>query len=77
MMLIELIGNARKECTMIIKEKAAVNSEMDRVLLSIDEQTGIFDILNRVAKIIDEQNKELKRLSDAVDKMHKSVKQED
>jgi hypothetical protein len=74
MMLTELIGNARKECAMIIKEKAAVNSEMDRVLLSIDEQTGIFDILNRVAKIIDEQNKELKRLSDAVDKMHKSVK---
>jgi hypothetical protein len=56
---------------MIIKEKAAVNSELDKALLSVDEQTGIFDILNRVAEIIDQQNQELKRLSDTLDKMHK------
>jgi hypothetical protein len=56
---------------MIIKEQAAVKSDMDRILLSVDEQTGIFDVLNRVAEIIDQQNQELKRLSDALDKMEK------
>jgi hypothetical protein len=67
----ELIGNARKELLMIDRESAAVKSDMDKILLSLDEKTGIFNVLNSIAEIIDNQNKELKRLSEAIDKMQK------
>jgi hypothetical protein len=56
---------------MIDRETAAVKSDMDRILLSLDEKTGIFDILNRIAEIIDQQNQELKRMSEALDKIDK------
>jgi hypothetical protein len=67
----KLIVSTRKERKMIDRETAAVKSDMDRILLSLDEKTGIFDILNRIAEIIDQQNQELKRMSEALDKIDK------
>jgi hypothetical protein len=71
--LTRLIVNTRKDKIMIDREKAVVKNDLDRILLSLDEKTGIFNALNRIAEIIDLQNQELKRMSDALDKLQNAV----